>query len=154
MVWVHHLKGFEYLPSYTIGRYQGKAARVGVALMQYELQQYMEQYNITLLTPASSTVGAYGGWMQGGGFSTVLTSKLGLGADQVLGLEIVTADGRFVHADPYENEDLFFAIRGGGPSKPSLPKLLELNLNFKRRQLWHCYFRHRQSARRYANFRG
>jgi hypothetical protein len=32
-------------------------------------------------------------------------------------LEVVTADGRFVHADPTENSDLFFAIRGGGPGK-------------------------------------
>src|SRR5689334_21026146 len=100
MVWVHHLKGFEYLPSYTIGEYTGKGARVGAALMQYELHDYMRQYDITLLTPASTTVGAYGGFMQGGGFSTVLTSKLGLMADQILALEIVTADGHFVHASP------------------------------------------------------
>ncbi|KAF2738109.1 FAD/FMN-containing isoamyl alcohol oxidase-like protein MreA [Polyplosphaeria fusca] len=116
MVWVHHFKGFEYLPSYRLSKYEGKAARVGAALMQFELHQYMEKYNITLLAPGSSTVGAYGGFMQGGGFSTILTSKLGLMADQVLGLEVVTADGKFVHADPHENTDLFWAVRGGGPS--------------------------------------
>lgn len=27
----------------------------------------------------------------------------------------MTADGKFVHADPFENTDLFWAIRGGGP---------------------------------------
>jgi FAD/FMN-containing dehydrogenase len=45
--------------------------------------------------------------MQGGGFG-YLSSKLGLMVDQVLSLEVVTAEGRFVHADPEENRDLFW----------------------------------------------
>lgn len=48
----------------------------------------MTKYNMTLLAPGSSTVGAYGGFMQGGGFSTMVSSKLGLMADQVLSLEV------------------------------------------------------------------
>ncbi|KAF1978636.1 FAD-binding domain-containing protein [Bimuria novae-zelandiae CBS 107.79] len=115
-VYVHRLKAFEYLPSTKIGNYQGKAARVGAALEQYELFPHMEENNITMLAPGSSTVGAYGGYMQGGGFSYI-TSKFGLMADQVLALEVVTADGRFVHADPENNKDLFWTVRGGGPSE-------------------------------------
>ena len=64
----------------------------------------MEQNDITLIAPSGSTVGSYGGFMQGGGFC-ILTSYFGLMADQVLSMEVVTADGRFVHADPDENED-------------------------------------------------
>jgi len=115
-IWVHRLKAFEFLPEVSIGEYSGKAAKVGAALEQYELFPPMEQNNITLLAPGSSTVGAFGGYMQGGGFSYI-TSKFGLMADQVLSLQVVTPDGRFVHADPEENEDLFWAIRGGGPGE-------------------------------------
>ncbi|KAF2016220.1 FAD/FMN-containing isoamyl alcohol oxidase-like protein MreA [Aaosphaeria arxii CBS 175.79] len=113
-IWTRHLTDFEYLPSVTVGRYRGRAARVGVALEQYMHYPHMVANNITMLTPGSSTVGAYGGFMQGGGFGYV-TSKYGLMADQVLSFEVVTADGRFVHAGHDENKDLFWAIRGGGP---------------------------------------
>lgn len=117
------MKAFEYLPSVDISGYEGRAARVGAALEQYDLLNYMDANNFTLLCPGSTTVGAYGGYMQGGGFAYT-TSKLGLMADQVLSLEVVTADGRFVHADLTENEDLFWAIRGGGPGMPPFTTLL------------------------------
>ena len=39
-----------------------------------------------------------------------------MASDQVLSLEVVTADGRFVTASPTQNTDLFWALRGGGGS--------------------------------------
>lgn len=39
-----------------------------------------------------------------------------MGADQVLSLQVVTADGQFRTASPTENTELFWAIRGGGGS--------------------------------------
>lgn len=56
-----------------------------------------------------------GGYLAGGGHSPV-TSVHGLGSDQVLSIDIVTPDGRFVTADETQNQDLFWAIRGGGPA--------------------------------------
>lgn len=44
----------------------------------------------------------------------LLSSKYGLGADQALEWEVVTADGKFVTATPYKNNDLYWALSGGG----------------------------------------
>ena len=53
--------------------------------------------------------------MQGGGHSPA-THDFGLGADQVLEAQVVLASGKLVTASPCENQDILFAIRGGGPS--------------------------------------
>jgi len=39
-----------------------------------------------------------------------------MGADQVLSINLVTADGRFITADAKKNRDIFWAVRGGGGS--------------------------------------
>ncbi|KAK3390712.1 hypothetical protein B0H63DRAFT_410663 [Podospora didyma] len=116
-VWTHYLKGFEFLPQYTQpgGNYRGPAARVGSGLQVFEAFANAEKYNVTLTAASCLTIGSYGGWITGGGHSP-LASKFGLGVDQVLSLQVVTADGRLVTADPRTNEDLFFALRGGGGS--------------------------------------
>ncbi|KAH8674701.1 FAD binding domain-containing protein [Tricladium varicosporioides] len=113
-VWTHYLKSFEFLPEYKQGEYKGLAARVGSGLEAWELYHYMDINNMTIVVPGGSTVGAYGGWMAGGGHS-ILSSTYGLGSDQPLSLQVVTADGRFVTADTDTNEDLYHALRGGGP---------------------------------------
>ncbi|HKD32714.1 MAG TPA: FAD-binding oxidoreductase [Gaiellaceae bacterium] len=67
-----------------------------------------------LATPAGiiSTTGA-GGLMLGGGVGH-LTRKAGLSIDNILGAEVVLADGSVVTADENTNDDLYRAIRGGG----------------------------------------
>ena len=54
-----------------------------------------------------------GGLTTGGGFGRV-GRRFGLALDNVLGVDVVTADGRLLHARPEENEDLYWGIRGGG----------------------------------------
>ncbi len=54
-----------------------------------------------------------GGLTLGGGFGR-LARRFGLAVDNVRGVELVTADGKFVRAYPDENPDLYWGVRGGG----------------------------------------
>ncbi len=49
----------------------------------------------------------------GGGFG-YLTRRWGWTSDNVLGMDVVTAEGRLVRASNDENADLFWGLRGGG----------------------------------------
>jgi FAD/FMN-containing dehydrogenase len=59
------------------------------------------------------TVGAAGGFPQGGGFGS-LSKHYGTAAGNLLEAEVVTADGETLVASAHQHPDLFWALRGGG----------------------------------------
>jgi FAD/FMN-containing dehydrogenase len=114
-VWTHYLKGVEFIPDHSVGSYKGPAARVAAGTEAFEVGNAMAAANGSwnLVIPSSQSLGFAGGWSLGGGFGYT-TSRYGLGVDQILSMNVITADGSFLTADPTQNEDLFFALRGGG----------------------------------------
>ncbi|KAK0726249.1 hypothetical protein B0T21DRAFT_403378 [Apiosordaria backusii] len=87
-IWTHHLNDIQYFDDLKIDGFEqgGKALK---------------------------SVGYAGGYIAGGGH-TPLSGLYGMAADQVLALQLVTADGKFVTASPSQNSDLYWALRGGG----------------------------------------
>jgi len=69
-------------------------------------------FGLTTTGGIISTTGI-AGLSLGGGIG-YLARGFGLSCDNLISADVVTADGRFLIANDRENEDLFWAIRGGG----------------------------------------
>ncbi|KAI9823193.1 MAG: hypothetical protein M1832_002637 [Thelocarpon impressellum] len=114
-LWTHHVKGIQYLPQFQSQGYNGTAVKV---LAGDQVQDVMEVLDIkgqVALGGACPSVGVAGGYIPGGGHAP-LSPAYGLAADQTLEFEVITANGREVTASPTENQDLYWALSGGGPS--------------------------------------
>ncbi|WP_030955478.1 FAD-binding oxidoreductase [Streptomyces sp. NRRL S-481] len=88
------------------------AVRVGGGATMSHLDRDTEPYGLATTGGRASTTGV-GGFVLGGGTGW-LDRCFGLAADNLLGVELVTADGDQVHAGADENPDLFWGLHGGG----------------------------------------
>lgn len=93
--------------------YHGPAFKVGAGVMGFQVLEAAAARDLIVVSGECPTVGLAGGYTQGGGHSALSTS-FGLGADQTLAFEVVTAEGKLVTASRSENEDLYWALSGGG----------------------------------------
>ncbi|KAH7887250.1 hypothetical protein F5I97DRAFT_2007649 [Phlebopus sp. FC_14] len=89
------------------------AMKFGAGAQLYKIYEFAGKHNVSAVLGACTTVGAAGGWFQGGGHG-VLTPAFGLGADRILEVELVTADGQIRTVNEHQDSDLFWAVRGGG----------------------------------------
>lgn len=74
----------------------------------------LELYEHNLFFPAGHCKGVcIGGYLLQGGYGWN-GRKLGIACESVIGIDVVTADGEYIHANETENADLFWAARGAG----------------------------------------
>ena len=87
-------------------------ATVGPGFRLGALYAALAQHEVTIPGGCGATVGI-GGQALGGGLGLLGRSR-GLTSDQLVGAEVVLADGRVVECDEQRHEDLFWALRGAG----------------------------------------
>jgi FAD/FMN-containing dehydrogenase len=91
---------------------EARTARAQAGVLWGELDRETQAFGlatvggiVTHTGVAGLTLGGGIGWLQ---------RKHGLTIDQLLSVDLVTADGEFVKASATENPDLFWGVRGGG----------------------------------------
>ena len=83
-----------------------------------ELDPFLEGHGRFFRGGHCPSVGIGGFLLQGG--QGWLARGHGWAAEQIVALDVVTADGQLVRADATTNSDLFWAARGCGPSFPGI----------------------------------
>ena len=115
--WMHN-----YQPSMTLAKDfipegcdhpAGDVVTFGAGQQWDGIYKFADANNVTVPGGSSSTVGAAGGWISGGGHSA-LSPVYGLGVDNTRQLRVVLANGTYVTANACQHQDIFFALRGGG----------------------------------------
>ena len=116
-----------------------KTVLVGGGALWGEVDHATHPFGLAVPAGIISTTGV-GGLTLGGGLG-YLTRGYGLTIDNLLAVDMVLADGRFVTASAKEHADLFWAVRGGGGNfgivTAFLFKAHPIHTDYAGPMLWH-----------------
>ncbi|KAI0603272.1 FAD-binding domain-containing protein [Biscogniauxia sp. FL1348] len=112
-LWTHNVNSQEIIPNYNSSFYNGPALKAGAGVQGAAAAEFAAQNGYRVVVGSCPDVGFVGGFTQGGGLS-LLSGMYGLGADNVLEWELITASGEHLVATPTQNTDLYWALSGGG----------------------------------------
>lgn len=105
MIDVSPMKGIRVDP-------QARTARAEAGVTWGDLDAETQAFGLATTGGVISTTGI-AGLTLGGGVGW-LNGRFGLACDNLIGADVVTADGQFLRASEHEHQDLFWALRGGG----------------------------------------
>jgi FAD/FMN-containing dehydrogenase len=91
---------------------QARTARAQAGVLLGELDRETQAFGLAVPAGIVTTTGL-AGLTLGGGIGWLMR-KYGLTIDQLLSVDLITADGTFVKASAKENPDLFWGMRGAG----------------------------------------
>ncbi|KAF2199995.1 FAD-binding domain-containing protein [Delitschia confertaspora ATCC 74209] len=111
-IWTHNIKSAVVL-QYKSSVYNGPGMRFGAGVLSSEAAVAGHAKGLITVGGNCPTMGIAGGYTQGGGIGGLI-SQYGLGAEQVLEWQTVTASGQLVTATPTKNADLYWTLNGGG----------------------------------------
>src|SRR6476660_2935737 len=89
-----------------------RRARVQAGVLLGELDKETQAFGLAVPSGIVTHTGV-AGLTLGGGIGWI-QRKYGLSVDQLVSMDVVTAEGEFVKASADENADLFWGLRGGG----------------------------------------
>jgi FAD/FMN-containing dehydrogenase len=118
MIWTHRMRAVtvhdSFVPAGSPAGTAGiPAVTVGAGTRWLEAYQALLPHGRYVQGGGCVTVGAAGGFIQGGGFGS-LSRRYGTAAGNMLEAEVVLAAGETVTANAVQHPDLFWALRGGG----------------------------------------
>lgn len=116
LIWTHNMRDVTVHDEFVVSGGSGPgvpALSVGAGTRWLEAYGAATQHGRYVQGGGCTSVGAAGGFIQGSGFGS-FSKRFGTGAAGVLEYEVVTADGKIVLANDAQNQDLFWALRGGG----------------------------------------